>query len=716
MRLPDLPKTGGATHLSERDEWLGARAAFPLPIPIEEAADAASASTLVAAASFVGDPGEMSSNAAGPGAGIGADPLPGGGVFFRVWAPSRTSVQVVIGGGAEGGSERAVPLEPAGDGYFSVSVPEASPGDLYRYRLEGEEKLYPDPASRFQPEGPHGPSMVIDPSSFEWSDSGWRGPDPDQQVIYEMHIGTFTQEGTWDAALEQLPALADTGITTLELMPIAEFDGEFGWGYDGVDLFAPTHLYGSPDQCREFVDRAHELGLAVILDVVYNHFGPSGNYLASFSPDYFSDRYENEWGDPLNFDGLNSGPVREFFLKNAEHWIREYHLDGLRLDATQQIFDASPVHIVAEIAERVREVSSAAGRAAYLVAENEPQEAFLVRPRSAGGFGLDGLWNDDFHHSACVALTGRNEAYYSDYYGTPQELISTAKYGFLYQGQRYKWQGKRRGQPAFDVPPCRFVNFIENHDQVANSGAGARLHTRSSPGAYRAMTSFLLLSPGTPMLFQGQEFSSSAPFLYFADHDPKLAEAVRRGREEFLRQFRSLTTPEAVRQLADPSDPETFSRCKLDHSERSRHSQAYALHRDLLHLRRGDPAFGGCELRSVDGALLASEAFVLRYFGGDAGDRLVIVNLGRDLQLYPAPEPLLAPPPEGAWGILWSSERASYGGVGTAEVETEQGWIIPGQATVVLAPKLEEVESQTPESGGEGDGTADPKRREGSKS
>ena len=321
-------------------------------------------------------------------------------------------------------------------------------------------------------------------------------------------------------------------------MPVADFPGRFGWGYDGVNLFAPTRLYGRPDDFRQFVDQAHANGLAVILDVVYNHIGPDGNYLAAFSDAYFTDRYLNEWGEAINFDGPDAGPSREFFIANAGYWIDEYHLDGLRLDATQQMFDSSPTHILTEIGQRVREM--ARGRATIISSENEPQETKIVRPVEQGGYGLDALWNDDFHHSAMVALTGRNEAYYTDYHGTPQELISAVKYGYLYQGQHYSWQKQRRGTPALDLAPSVFVSFIQNHDQVANTARGERVHTQTSPGRYRAMTALMLLAPATPMLFQGQEIAASAPFLYFCDHDPELASMVKAGRTEFLRQFPSI--------------------------------------------------------------------------------------------------------------------------------------------------------------------------------
>jgi maltooligosyltrehalose trehalohydrolase len=605
--------------------------------------------------------------------------MPEAGVHFRVWAPCRRRIEVVLEGQSESWQ-----LKPEGNGYFSGVVRAALVGSLYRYRLD-DAGNYPDPASRFQPQGPHGPSQMIDPGQFAWTDQGWQGVGAEGQVIYEMHIGTFTPEGTWEAAGRELAALADLGVTVVEVMPVAEFPGRFGWGYDGVDLFAPTRLYGAPDDFRRFVDRAHALGLGVILDVVYNHFGPDGNYLKQFSPAYFTDRYKNEWGEPINFDGEEAGPVREFFIANAGYWVDEYHIDGLRLDATQQMFDQSPDPILAAVRRRVRE--AARGRATLVVAENETQNARLVRPADQGGYGIDALWNDDLHHSAMVALAGHNEAYYADFLGQPQEFVAAAKWGLLFQGQRSKWQKKRRGTPALGLRPSAFITYIQNHDQVAHSARGYRGHVLSGPGRYRAMTAFLLLGPGTPMLFQGQEFASSSPFYFFADHNPELAKLVRKGRAEFLAQFPSVALPDVQASLPDPSDFSTFARCKLDLSERDRHAEAYALHRDLLRLRRTDPVFHAPRAGGLDGAVLGSDAFVLRYFGGEAGDRLLIVNLGRDLHLDPAPEPLLAPPEGAQWQTHWSSEDFAYGGSGTPPLDTQDNWRIPGHAAVVLMPR-----------------------------
>ena len=601
---------------------------------------------------------------------IGAEAQPDGGVHFRVWAPATTGVTVEI----EGGPSRALSAEP--DGYFSGHIAEADVGVRYRFRLEGRDLALPDPASRFQPEGPHGASQIVDPARFAWSDAGWRGIPRERLVIYEMHIGTFTPEGSWKAACAHLPALAELGITAVEVMPVAEFPGEFGWGYDGVDQFAPTRLYGSPDDLRRFVDRAHGLGLAVILDVVYNHFGPDGNYLRSYSPAYFSQQHGTEWGDAINFDGPDSGPVREFFVANAGYWIDEYHFDGLRLDATHRIYDDSDDHILAAIGRRVRE--AAGDRETFIAAENDDRAARIVRPPEAGGYGLGGLWNDDFHHAARVALTGRREYYYRDFTGHAGEFVAVAKHGYLLPGQGID----NRGTSAFDLPAAAFVNYLENHDQIAHSGAGLRGHSLSSPGCWRAMTAYLLLSPGAPLLFQGQEFCASSPFLYFADHKDELGQLVRKGRAEYLANFPSLASADMQARLDDPASPETFRRCVLDHGERERNTTAVALHRDLIALRRTIFAGGP---RRIDGATLGDQAFVLRYFGRDGGDDvLLMVNLGIDQRHETITEPLLAPVDGQKWRLEWSSEHPDYGGAGIPAPVSDDGWHIAGHAAIVL--------------------------------
>jgi len=615
---------------------------------------------------------------------IGAELIGPNKTHFRVWAPKAKNVDLVLESGAEKNAERSFhPLTREDGGYFSGTA-EAGAGALYRFRINDAENFHPDPASRFQPQGPHGPSYIVDPTQFKWTDEKWRGVKMRGQIVYEMHIGTFTPEGTWRAAAEQLAELARIGITVIEMMPIADFPGNFGWGYDGVDLFAPTRLYGTPDDLRAFVDRAHSLGLAVILDVVYNHFGPDGNYLAVYSDDYLTRENENDWGDSINFDGANSGPVREFFITNGRYWIDEFHFDGFRFDATQSIYDKSDEYIVGAIGRAARQ--TAGKRSLILIAENESQETKLVRPRSEGGDDLDGLLNDDFHHSAVVALTGLREAYYTDYLGSPQEFISAAKYGYLFQGQPYSWQEAPRGTPTFKASPEAFVAFIENHDQVANTAAGERLRFQTSPGRYRAMTALLLLGPWTPMLFQGQEFGASSPFIFFTDvGDGPMREAIRKGRFQFLAQFPSLAANEVQKRLPVPSDPKVFASCKLDFSERKKNKEFYDLHVDLLRLRREDSRFHEQRLGGVDGAVLGPASFVLRYFSkGNSDDRLLVVNFGERRVLTPAPEPLLAPPLGLEWETLWSSESVSYGGPGVVTVARQDGWTLPAEATIAL--------------------------------
>jgi maltooligosyltrehalose trehalohydrolase len=599
-------------------------------------------------------------------------------VHFRVWAPAPETISLAI---ERNGQAEDVPLALERNGYRAALVEDAEAGTRYWYRVDGDR--LPDPASRYQPDGPFGPSEVVDPGRYSWKSVRQSGVSMRGQVISEIHVGTFTPEGTWTGATTKLPLLARSGITMVEVMPVAEFPGRFGWGYDGVFPFAPARLYGSPDDFRTFVDAAHAHGMAVILDVVYNHLGPDGCVFRRYSPDYFA--RPNEWGDGLNFDGANAGPVREFFSTNAAYWIAEYQLDGLRIDATQAMHDGSDEHILRLIGRRAR--AAAAGRQIVLIAENEPQHIRLVRPLDEGGYGLDAVWNDDFHHSAVVAMTGRREAYLSDHRGTPQEFISAAKYGYLFQGQRYAWQKQARGTRADGLVPSTFVNFIENHDQLANIGDGSRLRTSTAPGLYRAMSALLLLMPGTPLLFQGQEFGASSPFQFFADHRPELADAVQKGRAEFLSQFPSLASAEMQRGLPPPHDPRTFERAVIDWREYDAHLHHRRLYEDLIALRRGDRVFAEQRPGGVDGTVLAAQSFALHFFSDVPDDeRLLWVNLGPDLVEGSFAEPLLAPPDRLVWQLRWSSEDPAYGGMGTPAVLGDHGWSIRGHSAVVLKP------------------------------
>jgi len=640
---------------------------------------------------------------------IGAELISENQAHFRVWGPKALEVEVVLENASEGKTQLC-PLTAEPGGYFSGAA-NTGVGARYRFRVNGAENCYPDPASRFQPNGPHGSSCIVDPTTFRWSDADWPGLEIKGQVFYEMHTGTFTTKGTWRAAAEQLPELARIGITVIEMMPVAEFPGRFGWGYDGVDLFAPSHLYGTPDDLRAFIDRAHSLGLGVILDVVYNHFGPDGNYLGIYSDDYLVRGKGHEWGDVINFDGPNSGPVREFFISNGCYWIQEFHFDGFRFDATHAIHDKSDEYIVSAVGHAARE--AAGSRSIILVAENDLQEAKMVRQRGSEsclqatqcgpetssyrvnaelqtrGDDLDGMWNDDFHHSAFVALTGQNVGYFSDYSGKPQEFISAAKYGFLYQGQARSWRKVLRGTPTFGIPVEAFVCFIENHDQIANTGSGDRPRFQTSTGRYRAITALLLLGPWAPLLFQGQEFGASSPFLFFADvGGSTIRDAIHRGRAELLAPFLSLTEEETSRSFPAPDDPKAFSVCKLDFSEREKNRQLYDLHIDLLKLRRKDSRFRLQESGGIDGAVLSPTSFVLRFFSESNDDRLLLVNLGEHQLLNPASEPLLAPPAGCKWETLWTSDSPCYRGEDAAATGTTEQWILPAECAIALRPSL----------------------------
>lgn len=610
----------------------------------------------------------------------GAEITPAG-VSFRVWAPEREKIAVVL----DDTGEHELTKEDGG--YFSLTVPGIGPGARYRFRIDGRAELLPDPASRWQPDGPAGASVVVDPAAYSWRDAEWRGITRKGQVLYEMHIGTFTPEGTWEAAEQHLEKLVALGVTVIELMPVAEFCGRFGWGYDGMLLYAPTRLYGTPDEFRHFVDAAHAAGLGVILDVVYNHLGP-GNRFRDFSGSYFTDRYANEWGEAINFDGPDAAGARDYFAENAACWIAEYHLDGLRIDATQSLNDASEEHILTRIVRKARRAAGA--RSVLLLGENEPQHARLLRPADHDGHGLDALWNDDFHRVAHVALTGRNEAYFHDHRGTPQEFVAATKFGHLFQGQRYDWQNKARGTPSFDVDAPSFVNYLDNHDQIANSGRGLRLHRLGSEARARALTALLLLAPQTPLLFQGQEFWSSSPFNFFADQGEMLDPLIAKGRRDFVAQFPSLKDPRMDQVIATPADPCTFERCKLDWREFEARQGIVSLHRDLIRLRRSEAAIARqptARRGEMDAAVIGPAAFLLRYFGEvEEDERLLIINLGADLECRSVPDPLFAPPEDADWALIWSSEDPIYGGSGQRPLDLAARFTLGADSALLFAP------------------------------
>ncbi len=491
------------------------------------------------------------------------------------------SVRLVVHSGRRAGE---YDMPPAQDAVSQLRLNGAAPGDRYSYRLE-DGALKPDPASRFQPSGVHEASEVID-ATFEWHDASWHCPTPEDLVVYELHVGTFTEEGTFDAARRRLGDLRALGITAIELMPVADFGGSRNWGYDGVALFAPSRNYGRPDNLRTLVDEAHVLGLAVILDVVYNHLGPEGAYLPAFYPSYVTDRYETPWGRAINLDGPGSSTVRRFIIDNAVHWVREYHLDGLRLDATHALHDHSPVSLAAELAAQVRR---AVPWPVLLHAEDHRNLASIVLPPDEDAWGFDGVWADDFHHILRRLVAGDTHGYYRDYQGTTTELAATLRQGWFYTGQQSVHRNRSRGTDASRVRMQRAIVCLQNHDQVGNRAAGERLHHQIDAATWRAASTVLLTAPMTPLIFMGQEWAASTPFLYFTNLEPWIGSSVTEGRR---REFKDFPGFDPVRDVADPQERSTFERSQLRWEERTQpaHAGSLALYSSLLKLRAENPA------------------------------------------------------------------------------------------------------------------------------
>ena len=585
---------------------------------------------------------------------MGANVLPGG-VEFRVWAPAAKSVEAELVRGCRAGYCQ---LLPDAEGVFAAFVPDVGTGTRYRFRLDNGPS-YPDPYSRFQPEGVHGQSEVVSPSSYRWNDAAWAGLHPEGLVIYECHVGTYTPEGTFDALAGRLGELKQLGITALELMPVAEFPGRWNWGYDGVDLYAPTRNYGGPEALRRLVDAAHAIGIGVILDVVYNHLGPDGNYLRAYSGSYFTDRYRTPWGDALNYDGEGSKWVRPYAVENSCYWLNEYHVDGLRLDATHAIFDGSPRHIIEEIAERAR-ASVPKGRTVLLVAENENNDVRFIRPSSKGGYGLDAVWADDFHHSVHTLLTGEDEGYYQDYPPSVESIARTIKNGFLYQGDASVHLKRNRGTKVTDEPAQSFVFCIQNHDQIGNRALGDRLSRSVDRESYLVASALLLLSPETPLLFQGQEFAASSPFLFFTDHKPGLGCLVTKGRREEFEDFSAFRDLASRKRIPDPQAESTFRRCKINRAERDSNLGTYRLYQDLIALRKSDPILVRQDRFNLRFEALPPAMIVLHLWDGPE-HRLLLANFGPGTRLGFAEHPLIADLAKLPWMVLWHSAAARYG-------------------------------------------------------
>ena len=506
---------------------------------------------------------------------------------IRVWAPRAAKVELHCGG-------RRLPMRLVSSGWWTRDDASLGHGDDYGFFLDGEGP-FPDPRSPWQPAGVHGPSRNVDQGRFRWTDSGWQAPPLGEALIYEMHPGTFTGAGTFAGAIGKLDHLVELGVTHLELMPVAEFSGDRGWGYDGVDLYAPHHAYGGPDGLKRLVDACHAQGVAVLLDVVYNHLGPAGNYLGRFGP-YFTDRYATPWGEAVNLDGPGSDEVRRFFIDNALMWLRDYHIDGLRLDAVHAILDTSAVHFLEQLAAEVKELAAGLGRHLVLVAESDLNDPRLVRSPQVGGYGLDAQWNEDFHHALQALLTGERQGYYQDF-GRLEQLAAVLSRGFCYDGRYSPFRRRRHGRSARGIPVHRFVGCLQNHDQVGNRARGERTAALLTPGLLRVGAALVMTSPFVPMLFQGEEWGASTPFLYFTDHRERaLAEAVRRGRREEFAAFDRETEG-----LADPQAEETFHRSRLDWSEPGRepHRGLLRWYRELAALRRRRPVLREGRLEEI---------------------------------------------------------------------------------------------------------------------
>lgn len=538
---------------------------------------------------------------------FGAELTADGNVRFRLWAPAARSVDLVL---YEGSEPRLLPMRPVRAGWFELATPAAQAGSLYRYRIDGAVEV-PDPASRFNPQDVSGPSEVVDPQAFDWSDGDWRPRAWHEAVLYELHVGTFSEEGTFRGVERKLDPLVELGVNVIELMPLADFPGKRGWGYDGVLPYAPDAAYGTPRELKSLIAAAHRRGIAVMLDVVYNHFGPEGNHLTRYAPQFFTERHHTPWGAAVNFDGDDSRTVRDFFLHNTLYWLTEYHLDGLRYDAVHAIRDDSNPHILTEVARAVR-AGPGRSRPIYLVLENGSNEAHFLGP-PGGAETFDAQWNDDFHHCLHVILTGETDGYYEDYADQPHAMLCRClAEGFGYQGEMSRHLKLARGERSAHLPPTAFVNFLQNHDQIGNRALGERLsHLVQSEPALRAAAAVLLLAPSPPMLFMGEEYAAPAPFPYFCDFEPDLARKVREGRRREFSRFAGFSAPGKLDSIPDPTDAATALSACLPSSELHDARQARMLehYRRLLALRRGEivpiiPQIrsGTCSERAENGA------------------------------------------------------------------------------------------------------------------
>ena len=565
--------------------------------------------------------------------GFGALPVSGG-VRFRIWAPAAEALDLIL---HDGGAAGTHPTARDAEGVFDRIVDKAAAGDRYSYRIDGGSPL-PDPASRFQPDGVHGPSQVIDPAAFAWSDARWGGRPARDLILYELHVGTFSPEGTFAGATTLLPRVRDLGVTAIELMPIADFPGGRNWGYDGVHLYAPSRAYGRPDDLRRLIDESHRLGLAVFLDVVYNHLGPEGASVCQFNPQYFSDRHATPWGAAVNLDGEGSGMVRRFITDNARHWVREYHVDGLRLDATHALVETDDGAIIRDVVSAVRRDAT---RPIVVHAEDDRNLSAVIEDARTGGWGLDGVWADDFHHVMRRCLAGDSQGYFADFRGTASELARTVVQGWLYTGQPSEHLGGTRGTDPSGVPMYRFVVCLQNHDQIGNRAMGDRLNAQVPADAWRAASTVLLTAPMTPLLFMGQEWAASTPFQYFTDLNPGLGRLVTQGRRTEFAAFPDFSDESARHRIPDPQNAATFEASRLRWKERSEpaHKASLALYRALIALRLDHRALGASDERQGDAFAPDDDTLVVRRSDGD-DTFLIVARLrgGGDVDLSSAAE------------------------------------------------------------------------------
>jgi maltooligosyltrehalose trehalohydrolase len=569
---------------------------------------------------------------------FGADFDAAGRTRFRLWAPSATRIDLELTAGE--GAMRIMPMRATAEGWYERLLDDAPPGTRYRYRVDGTLPV-PDPASRFNPEDVHGASEVIDPAAYGWQDGDWRGRPWSQAVIYELHVGTFTRTGTFAAAELRLDELARLGITALELMPVADFPGRRGWGYDGVLPFAPDSVYGRPEALKHLIDAAHARGLMVLLDVVYNHFGPEGAYLHGYARSFFTSRHRTPWGDAMNFDGPGAALVREFFIQNALYWLEEYHLDGLRIDAVHAIRDDSPRHFIAELSERIRDAAGP-GRHVHVILENHQNQArFLARDSGGRPLLATAQWNDDLHHALHVLLTGERDGYYLDYAAHPVRMLGRClAEGFGFQGEAYALEdGRLRGEPSRDLPPGAFIGFLQNHDQVGNRAFGERIQALAPPRALQAAIAILLLAPSPPMLFMGDEFAAEQPFLFFCDFGADLATAVTEGRRREFARFAKFSDPGVRERIPDPNAEGTFAASRLRWSDRRRspHREHLALVRRLLRIRHREivPLLGKLRTGAAHYEVFEGRGLRVAWPTRDGRELLLLANLAD--QPLPAP-------------------------------------------------------------------------------